>query len=326
MAPMPDIESKILAPADLVRWRRSLGGAANDLAVVTGTFDILQPGNLSVIRRAALAAPRVCVLLEPNGDDITPAAPGRSRHSLAERAEFAAHLRGIAAVSSFHAGTEREFLDGLRPYTWAGCVERDGGKGVASAAAGAATERVNVPELAGCSTEEIHEAIRAGTTPVRLPAELAAAAGAASDEDGTCGERRGRALVSVNGCFDILHIGHARFLAQARAMGDELVVLVNDDASVSRFKGPTRPVFPLAFRRAALLELDSVDCVAAFGDDNPLGLLSRIRPDIHIKGGSFIEERVRDERALVESWGGRLAFCPLVDGYSTTNYIRRVLG
>lgn len=131
--------------------------------------------------------------------------------------------------------------------------------------------------------------------------------------------------VTVNGCFDILHIGHLRFLTRARSMGDSLTVLLNDDDSVSRYKGPTRPVFPLAFRRMALLACEMVDEVIPFSGDEPLDVMRSLRPALHVKGGSFQESRVRSERELVESWGGRLECTPLEEGFSTSNYIMNVM-
>jgi D-beta-D-heptose 7-phosphate kinase/D-beta-D-heptose 1-phosphate adenosyltransferase len=131
--------------------------------------------------------------------------------------------------------------------------------------------------------------------------------------------------VTVNGCFDILHIGHLRFLAAARAMGGALTVLINDDASVARYKGPTRPVFPEGFRSAALKALVSVDDVVMFAEDEPLAAIAAVKPDIHVKGGSFEPERVRHERELVARWGGRLVGTPLEEGFSTSSYIQKVL-
>ncbi|MCG2659839.1 MAG: adenylyltransferase/cytidyltransferase family protein, partial [Kiritimatiellae bacterium] len=134
------------------------------------------------------------------------------------------------------------------------------------------------------------------------------------------GSIAGRPLVTVNGCFDMLHLGHVCLLAQARNLGARLLVLVNDDDSVRTYKGAGRPVFPIRFRLHALNALDAVAKAYPFAGDNPLPLLATIRPDIHVKGGSFEETRVREERRLVESWGGRLEIIPLVEGFSTSNF------
>jgi D-beta-D-heptose 7-phosphate kinase/D-beta-D-heptose 1-phosphate adenosyltransferase len=146
----------------------------------------------------------------------------------------------------------------------------------------------------------------------------------ASDDLGLVTVAGDRPLVTANGCFDVLHIGHVRFLNGARQLGHRLVVLTNDDRSVTRYKGPTRPVFPVGFRIAALEALRCVDQAVPFSDDNPLELIRRLQPDIHVKGGSFEPERVRAERELVEGWGGRLVCLDMVAGYSTSRYIRGV--
>ena len=99
--------------------------------------------------------------------------------------------------------------------------------------------------------------------------------------------------------------------------------MVNDDESVRTYKGQSRPIFPLAFRLRALRALSAVSAVHAFDQDTPLELLSQLRPEIHVKGGSYEEERVRSEKELLQSWGGRLEFCPLVGKYSTSELIRR---
>ena len=101
-------------------------------------------------------------------------------------------------------------------------------------------------------------------------------------------------------------------------------MLVNDDDSVRTYKGAGRPIFPIRFRLQALNALDAVTMAYPFSGDNPLPLLATIRPDIHVKGGSFEETRVSEERRLVESWGGRLEIIPLVKGFSTTGVVQRM--
>ena len=139
--------------------------------------------------------------------------------------------------------------------------------------------------------------------------------------DFPCG-LKGKKIVTVNGCFDILHAGHAELFARARAKGDALIVLANDDESIRALKGAGRPVFPVQHRLALLESLKPVTAAFAFSGDNPIEMLKIIKPAIHVKGGSFIEERVRNERTLVESWGGRLEFIPMVGNFSTTNIIK----
>jgi len=135
--------------------------------------------------------------------------------------------------------------------------------------------------------------------------------------------RRGR-LVFTNGCFDLLHRGHVGYLTEARALGDELVVGVNTDASFRRLgKGPRRPVVPEQDRAYLLAALDSVDGVCLFDEDTPRALISRLLPDVLVKGGDY---RLADVvgRAEVEKAGGSVVLIPFVEGYSTTDLIRRI--
>ena len=319
------LQSKIIALPDLGRWRNSPARADGPLALVTGTFDLIQPGNLSAIEEARRRVGAVCLVVEPDDVAASRMGPGRPQHSLAERAELASHLEAVEGVTSFAPAQASQALAGLRPYTWVTCRDHRKRDPLAGPAAAAAGQVLELPAIPGCFTEEIQTAIRTDRTPIRLPPGHGEC-GCSSPPADASRPSAGTVDVTVNGCFDILHIGHVRFLAQARALGDELTVLINDDESVRKYKGPTRPVFPLPFRREALLALESVDRVRAFSEDDPLRLLAEIRPRIHVKGGSYEEERVRDERRLVEGWGGRLAFCEMVDGYSTSDYIRKVLG
>lgn len=135
---------------------------------------------------------------------------------------------------------------------------------------------------------------------------------------------RGERIVFTNGCFDILHVGHARYLAQARALGDLLVVGVNSDRSVRGLKGPNRPLVPEDERAEMLAHLDSVDYVSLFDEERPDALIEVVRPAIHAKGGDYRAEDL-PEAAVVEKHGGRVVILPLVEGRSTTSIIARVL-
>lgn len=139
-----------------------------------------------------------------------------------------------------------------------------------------------------------------------------------------CRRRRaaGQSVVFTNGCFDILHVGHARLLRQAGALGDYLVVGLNSDASVRRLKGPTRPINPEESRSELLAALECVDAVVLFEDDTPLGLIEAISPEVLVKGGDYAPEEVVG-REVVEKSGGRLVLIPLVEGHSTTRLIQR---
>ena len=132
----------------------------------------------------------------------------------------------------------------------------------------------------------------------------------------------GQKVVFTNGCFDILHVGHARLLRQARAEGDALVVAINTDASIRQLKGPTRPINDATSRAELLGALECVDLVTTFDEDTPLALIEAIRPDVLVKGGDYQPATVVG-REVVEALGGRLVLIPLVEGHSTTNIVRR---
>jgi len=129
--------------------------------------------------------------------------------------------------------------------------------------------------------------------------------------------RRPKVLCFTNGCFDLLHPGHVQYLADARALGDYLVVGLNSDASVARLKGIGRPVQDEAARAAVLLGLRSVDAVIRFDEDTPLELLRRLQPDVLVKGGDYTPETVVG-RELVEGRGGRVVLIPFLPGHSTS--------
>jgi D-beta-D-heptose 7-phosphate kinase / D-beta-D-heptose 1-phosphate adenosyltransferase len=131
---------------------------------------------------------------------------------------------------------------------------------------------------------------------------------------------RGGTTVATGGCFDLLHAGHVRTLAAARALGDCLVVCVNDDASVRRLKGPARPLVPARDRAAVLIALTCVDAVVVFGEDTPTALLERLRPDVWAKGGDYAGAPL-PEAAALERWGGRAVVLPHHAGHSTTRLI-----
>lgn len=133
-----------------------------------------------------------------------------------------------------------------------------------------------------------------------------------------------RPLVFSNGVFDLLHRGHATYLAQARALGASLVVALNTDASARRLgKGPDRPLNGERDRAALLAALESVDLVTWFDEDTPLELVAQLRPDVLVKGGDY-EMSALPEARLVEQWGGRALAIALVEGRSTTELVRRI--
>lgn len=133
-----------------------------------------------------------------------------------------------------------------------------------------------------------------------------------------------RPMVFTNGVFDILHRGHATYLAQARAMGASLVLGLNSDASARKLgKGPDRPLNAEADRACLLAALESVSLVVLFDEQTPCELLTEIRPDLYVKGGDYDIETL-EETQLVRSWGGDARAISFVDGYSTTALVRRI--
>ena len=135
----------------------------------------------------------------------------------------------------------------------------------------------------------------------------------------------GKIIVTTNGSFDILHYAHIRLLEKARQEGDILIVLVNSDSSVRKFKGDKRPVIPERERAEMLAALESVDYVVIFNENTPLSLIEAIKPEKHVKGGTFIPERIKEEQKLLEKWHGEFKHFELEEGFSTTNIIKNIL-
>lgn len=137
---------------------------------------------------------------------------------------------------------------------------------------------------------------------------------------------RGERIVFTNGCFDILHSGHVMYLEQAKRLGDRVIVAVNDDASVSHLKGPTRPVNRLADRMAVLAGLRSVDWVLSFSEDTPERIIQKIAPHILVKGGDYNDIQAIPGAKFVLSQGGNVQLLGLKEGCSTTNVIKVISG
>lgn len=133
----------------------------------------------------------------------------------------------------------------------------------------------------------------------------------------------GQTVVFTNGCFDVLHVGHLRYLMEARALGDLLVVGINSDASVRRLKGPERPINQESDRREMLLALKVVDLVAVFEEDTPLALIEKISPQVLVKGGDWPEDKIVGAEHVKKS-GGRVLSLPFVNGYSTTSIVNKI--
>jgi len=137
-------------------------------------------------------------------------------------------------------------------------------------------------------------------------------------------KRSGKRIVFTNGCFDLLHVGHVKYLQKARSFGDLLILGLNSDSSIRRLKGEKRPLIGEDERAHILAALDCIDYVLIFEEDTPLRVISALRPDVLVKGGDYTLDGVVG-RELVESYGGRVELVSFVDGKSTTNIIEKVL-
>lgn len=137
--------------------------------------------------------------------------------------------------------------------------------------------------------------------------------------------RSGKRVVFTNGCFDLLHPGHVSTLERARALGDLLIVALNADASVSRLKGPTRPINRLDDRLTVMAALECVDYVSWFEEDTPLELILQLKPDVIAKGGDWAESQIVGA-AEAKAWGGSVQSLPFIDGKSTTRIVDKMKG
>jgi len=135
---------------------------------------------------------------------------------------------------------------------------------------------------------------------------------------------QGKKIAFTNGCFDILHVGHVRYLREARKRGDLLILALNSDVSVRAIKGEKRPLLPEKERAEVVASLESVDYVTLFNETTPLRLIEYLRPDVLVKGGDWKEEAVVG-RDAVRSWGGEVLLVPVIEGASTTNIVEKIL-
>lgn len=189
--------------------------------------------------------------------------------------------------------------------------------GLANLAAGIVVAKVGtVPASAGELLSELRARNKDGSDlkAMSLPelAEKVAAWQAAGDK-----------VVFTNGCFDLVHVGHVTLLEQCREFGTRLVVGINSDASVSRLKGPTRPIIGEQQRARLLSALAATDAVVIFDEPTPIDVIKAIRPDVLVKGGDYTEATVVGAPE-VRSWGGRVELVPLVEGFSTSDIVRRI--
>ena len=147
-----------------------------------------------------------------------------------------------------------------------------------------------------------------------------------NDVENFCDElRRTKKIVFTNGCFDIIHAGHVRYLTTAKNFGDVLIVGLNSDESVRRLKGDSRPINNQFDRAEVLLGLKAVDHVIFFGEQTAENLIAQVKPDIYVKGGDYTLETL-PEAKIIQKFGGRVELVNLVEGHSTTNIVEKILG
>jgi rfaE bifunctional protein nucleotidyltransferase chain/domain len=136
-------------------------------------------------------------------------------------------------------------------------------------------------------------------------------------------QSEGQKVVFTNGCFDILHIGHVDYLEKARELGDKLVLGLNTDASVSRIKGPQRPIVNEESRSRVIAALGFVDAVTFFDEETPKELIESVKPDILVKGNDYLAENIVGADFVLKN-GGEVKTIPLVEGFSTSNIVQKI--
>ena len=134
---------------------------------------------------------------------------------------------------------------------------------------------------------------------------------------------QGKTIVTTNGCFDILHVGHVRYLQATKAFADVMIVCLNSDVSVKKIKGPDRPINNENDRAEILCALECVDYVVLFDESSPVDLLCEIKPDVYTKGADYTIETLPEAKPVMQN-GGRVEFISFVEGKSTTNVIKKI--
>ena len=274
-------------------------------------FEAALGGSRESAEELAARARRVCALLEIGGMAVTlggqglllAPAEGEPRHIPAQAREvFDVTGAGDTVVAVLAAGL---------------AVGADLGRmaHLANVAAGVVVRRVGVAPV---GLKDLERALGQGEAQEAAVIDTARAV-----EIGRRLRRAGRRLVMTNGCFDLLHAGHTACLAEARALGDGLMVAVNDDDSVRRLKGEGRPVVPLEQRMQVLAALGCVDWVVPFSEDTPAALIEQVGPLVLAKGGDYRPEEIAGGKA-VEHSGGRVVILPYRDGLSTTSLLHRL--
>ncbi len=276
-------------------------------------FEAALGGKQEDAEEMAARAQRVCSLLEIGSMVVTlgeqgllvAPADGRARHMPARAREvFDVTGAGDTVVAVLAAGLA------------VGADIHDSAH-LANVAAGVVVRRVGVAPI---HRRDLHEELghKGSSASSIIDADEAVEIGRGLRE-------AGRTLVMTNGCFDVLHAGHTACLAEARSLGDHLMVAVNDDDSVRRLKGDSRPVVPLEQRMAVLAALGCVDWVVPFGEDTPAGLIGKVAPYVLAKGGDYRPEEVAGGEA-VERQGGRVVILAYREGLSTSSLLKRISG
>ncbi len=140
----------------------------------------------------------------------------------------------------------------------------------------------------------------------------------------TAWRKNGQRIVFTNGCFDLLHPGHIDYLQRARALGDALIIGLNDDNSIRALKGPLRPINPMADRACMLAALGCVDLVVPFAEETPIKLISALLPDILVKGGDYHPDDIVGAKE-VRAHGGEVIVMPFIGAYSSSSLIQRII-
>jgi D-beta-D-heptose 7-phosphate kinase/D-beta-D-heptose 1-phosphate adenosyltransferase len=191
---------------------------------------------------------------------------------------------------------------------------------LANVAGGLEVEKIGVAVV---TRDEILRDLLESRTPQESPSDAKIVSRDRLLRELECRRRLGQRIAFTNGCFDLVHAGHVRYLADARSQADLLVVALNSDASVRTLKGPQRPLQSQDARAQVLAGLQDVDYVVVFDEPTPLSLIDDVRPDVLVKGADYRPEEVVGAD-LVESYGGRVYLAPLVEGFSTTSLVERL--
>ena len=137
-------------------------------------------------------------------------------------------------------------------------------------------------------------------------------------------KKQNKIIVTTNGVFDILHLGHIKYLQEAKKLGDILIIAINSDSSTKQLKGPERPINNQEVRAETLAALEFIDYIVIFNETNPTKILSEIKPNIHVKGGDYKLNQIV-EKNIVEKNNGKIVLIPETKGYSTTDIISKIL-